>query len=108
MIRLFNFNMPRAKQFNYRPMYYDERRERLEKMKARAAAELANDKNAVRHVGLEKGFLTENRTNSKFRRLELQEASIWRFVRLGVILVLLLSLTYYFAPEFFLVFWNLR
>ena len=110
MIRFFNFNMPKPKQFNYRPLYYDERKERLENMKARAAAEYAA-KNIVAsgYAGsLEKGFLTERRAESKFRHTELQSASTWRFVRLAVILVVLLSITYYLAPELFVAFWKIR
>ena len=108
MIRFFNFNMPKPKQFHYRPMYYDERKERLEKMKARAAAEAAAKNASAGYTGLERGFLTERRAESKFRHSELQSASTWRFVRFLVILIMLLSLTYYLAPEFFVVFWKIK
>ena len=110
MIRFFNFNMPKAKQFNYRPMYYDERKERLEKLQARAAVEASKQGSSVTagYTSLDRGFLTERRAATKYRHSGLQAASVWRLVRLFVILVLLLSLTYYIAPEFFVVFWKIR
>ena len=108
MIRLFNFNMPTAKKFNYRPMYYDERKERLEKMKARAIANIAAEKDSTRYIGLESGFLENKRAESKLRHPELQKASMWRIVRLLVILIALLGISYYIAPDLFLAFWKIR
>ena len=100
--------MPKPKQFNYRPMYYDERKERLDKMKARAAEEAAEKNNRAGYTGLERGFLAERRAESKYRRSELQAASTWRFLRLFLILLLLLMLTYFLAPEFFVAFWKIK
>ena len=92
-----NFKTSKPKQFSYRPLYYDERKERLEKMKARAAAD-------GRHFGLEKGFLSEK----KARRTNLQDASMWRIFRFLAILIVLLGIAYVVAPAMFLSFWNLK
>ena len=99
----FNFNTPKARQFNYRPLYYDERKERLEKMKARAEAEKDGG-----YVGLEKGFLADNRANSKFRRVELQQASTWRLLRFLIILIALMGVSYLLVPELFVAFWKIK
>ena len=100
----FNFNMPKPKQFNYRPLYYDERKERLEKMKAQAEAELTLKKDGeIRHSGLQKGFLYERRANSKMRHTSLEKGSTIRFF---IILFILLGALYFFMPELFLDFWK--
>ena len=100
---LFNFNTPKARQFNYRPLYYDERKERLEKMKARAESEKDGG-----YAGLEKGFLSEGRAKSKFRRNELQQASPWRLLRFLIILIALLGMCYILVPEAFVAFWKIK
>lgn len=102
MALFFNlFNTPRPKQFNYRPMYYDERKERLEKMKAEAEA--ARD--GIHYRGLQKGFLSEQRTKSKLRRASLEKASTLRFL---LILLILLLLLYFIMPEIFSSFWKMK
>ena len=100
---LFNFNMPKPKQFNYRPLYYDERKERLEKMKARAKIE-----NERGYTNLEKGFLTESRAKSKMPRIEIPKASTWRLVRFLIILIVLIGMSYMLVPEAFVTFWNTK
>ncbi|MDR2036639.1 MAG: hypothetical protein LBQ60_01805 [Bacteroidales bacterium] len=90
---LFSTSKPR--QFNYRPMYYDERKERLEKMKAEAE----NDKT---YVGLQRGFLTERREQSKLRRASLDKISTMRFL---MILVILIAILYFIMPELFQAMW---
>jgi hypothetical protein len=50
MALFFNFKASKPRQFNYRPMYYNERKERLEQMKARALAELASEKEGTAHL----------------------------------------------------------
>jgi len=100
---LINFTMPKPRQFHYRPRYYDERRERLEKIKARAEAELAAEKKEAGYTGLEKGFLTERRTNSKLKRKSLEKQSALRYI---IILAALLGLLYMIMPEFFIAFWT--
>ena len=100
---LFNFNTNKPRQFNYRPRYYDERKERLEMMKARAEAE----KDGI-YTGLEKGFLKERRASSKFRRAELQPASTWRLLRFLIILIALMTISYILVPEFFVAFWKIK
>ena len=96
----FNFNVPKPRQFNYRPRYYDERKERLAQMKARAEAELAAEKNATGYIGnLQKGFLTENRANSKFHRGKFEQKSALRFF---IILIALLGILYIIAPDVFI------
>jgi hypothetical protein len=103
MAFLFNFNTTKPKRFNYRPLYYDERKERLEKMKARAEADLAAEKDKVSQSGLERGFLSERRTNSKYRSTSLEKQSTLRFF---IILAALLGLLYWIMPELFLEFWR--
>ena len=100
---LFNFSTPKPKQFHYRPRYYDERRERLEKMKAQAEAELAAEKEATAYTGLQRGFLTERRASSKLHRMEHKKASTLRFF---IILLALLGVLYWFMPEIFTTFWK--
>ena len=101
----FNFKMPKPKQFEYRPRFYDERKERLEKMKARAEAELAAEKDGTRYTGLQKGFLAENRANSKLKRTPLKEKSALRFI---IILIAILGIFYFLAPDVFLAFWKIK
>ena len=103
MSLFFNFNMPKPRQFHYRPLYYNERKERLEKMKAQAEAELAVEKNGTRHTGLQRGFLAERRTNSKLRHTALEKGSTLRFV---IILIVILGALYFFMPELFVAFWK--
>ena len=100
---LFNFNTSKPKQFNYRPLYYDARKERLEQMKARAEADKEGG-----FTNLEKGFLAQGRANSKLRRVELQNASIWRILRFFIILILLLGISYVIVPEAFVAFWKTK
>ena len=103
---IFNFRMPKPKQFEYRPRYYDERKERLEKIKARAEAELAAKKDGVQYTtGLQKGFLAERRANSKLKHIPLKEKSTLRFI---IILIAILGIFYFLAPDVFLAFWKIK
>ena len=86
--------MPKPRHFNYRPLYYDERKERLEKIKARAEAE--------QKIGLERGFITEARVNSKKFSLTFEKTSIVRLV----IALALIGLLYLLMPEFFTSLWR--
>ncbi len=100
MAIFFNFNMPKPRQFHYRPLYYNERKERLEKMKAQAEAEVAAER--AGSTGLQKGFLSERRANSKMHRVLLEKKSALRFL---IILIALLALLYLVMPEIFYDFW---
>jgi hypothetical protein len=102
---LFNFNTPKPRAFNYRPLYYDERKERLKKIKARAEAGVVAEEKAAEYTGaLQKGFLAESRTKSKMRRVIHEKASALRFF---IILVALLGILYFIAPDVFMaVFWR--
>jgi hypothetical protein len=96
---LININMPKPRPFNYHPRYYNERKERLEEMKAKARAELAAEKKAAEagYVGgLQKGFLAENRANSKLYRRKLEKQSTMRFL---IILLALCLLFYLWQPD---------
>jgi hypothetical protein len=88
------FNLPKAKQFNYRPLYYDEQKERMEKLKANATGNHL--------VGLQKGFLQEQRQKSKLHKRSLEKISMLRFF---VILFALVLLLYFIAPEIFQAMW---
>jgi len=99
----FNFQTPKPKQFNYRPLYYDERKERLEKMKACAEAELAVEKEKTGSTGLQRGFLTGNRAKSKLRHATPEKSSALRFF---IILLVLLGILYFTMPEIFMAFWK--
>jgi hypothetical protein len=106
MAMFLNFNTPKPRQFQYRPWFYDERKERLEKMKARARAELEAEKNEAGNAGgLQMGFLTENRNNSKLYRRKLEQRSALRFL---LILIALLGIFYLWQPELFLAFWKFK
>ncbi len=100
MALFFNFNMPKPRQFHYRPLYYDERKERLEKMKAEAEA--AVKKGNTQYTGLQRGFLSERRANSKMHKTSLEKKSALRFL---IILLALLALLYLIMPEIFYDFW---
>jgi len=99
--------MPKPRSFDYRPRYYDERKERLEKIKARAEAELAAEKDKTLHTGLQKGFLAESRSNSKFRRSDQKEAS-GRLMRYVIIVIAILGIFYLIAPDVFMAFWKIK
>ena len=102
---LINFRMPKPRQFSYQPRYFDERKERLEKIKARADAEIAANKETDSQTGLQRGFLSERRANSKFVHLKHKKASALRFL---AILIAILGIFYMVAPDVFLAFWRLR
>ena len=95
--------MPKPRQFHYSPRFYDERRERLEKMKAKADAEIAAKKDNAGYAGLKKGFLNERRANSKLRHSSFEKKSALRFF---IILLVLLVLAYLVLPEAFTIFWK--
>jgi hypothetical protein len=97
--------MPKPRRFNYRPRYYDERKERLEKMKAQAEAELVADKNRVVGSGLEKGFLAGKRDSFKSRRASFEKAS---FLRFFIILLVIIGVFYFISPEIFMAFWRFK
>ena len=105
---IFITRMPKPKQFSYQPRYYDERKERLEKIKARAEAELAAEKDRDHHNGLEKGFLAESRNNSKFNRDGINKEASGRLLRYLIILIAILGIFYLVAPDVFLAFWKFR
>jgi hypothetical protein len=103
MALFFNLKRSKPKPFPYQPMYYDERKERLEKMRLRAEAE---KRGVPVDTALEKGFLREQRENSRLlHRNTLRAASLWRVVRLLVILAAILVLMYFISPEMFKLFW---
>ena len=103
MALFFNFSTPKPRKFQYRPMYYDERKERLEKM--RAEAEAAAKRGEVRYSGLNRGFLFERRNNSKMKHTVLEKMSSLRFI---IILLILLGILYFFMPELFSAFWKAK
>jgi len=100
--------MPRPRQFNYSPLYYDERKERIEKIKAKAEAEFAAEKNKAPYTGLQKGFLSENRSASKFNRSENLKGSSGRLLRYVMIVAVILGIFYLVAPDVFLSFWKFK
>ena len=100
--------MPKPRQFEYRPRYYDERKERLEKIKAQAEAELAAEKEKSHHTGLQKGFLTESRANSKFNRADIRKESSGRLMRYVIIVIAILGIFYLIAPDVFMAFWKFK
>ena len=95
--------MPKPKQFQYRPRFYDERKERLEKMKAQAEAELAANKKRTGYTSLERGFLTERRANSKLSRKLPDKRSVLRYL---IILAAIMGFLYLLMPELFIAFWT--
>jgi len=86
--------MPKPRHFNYRPLYYDERKERLEKIKARVEAEQKS--------GLERGFITEAHANSKKHSLSFEKTSVVRLL----IALALIGVLYLLMPEFFTSLWK--
>ena len=104
----FNFSTPKPKQFQYRPMFYDERKERLEKMKARAEAELSAGKAETTYTsGLQRGFLSERGFQSKFRRKSSPEKTS-SALRFFAILLILVSILYFAMPDIFMAFWKTK
>ena len=108
VMALINLNIPKPKPFRYQPRYYDERRDHLEKMQARARAEIAVENGDMQHSGLQKGFLSESRKNAKHKRNELKDASNMRVLRYLIIIIILLGIFYIFSPELFLAFWSAK
>ena len=102
------FNTPKPKPFHYRPRYYDERKERLEKMKAQAKAEADVEKSRVQYVGLQRGFLQETRESSKLRSGFLNRAANARFFRYFLILLFLMGLFYFISPDVFKAFLKIK
>ena len=98
---IISFNVPKPRKFNYHPRYYDERKERLTKMRAQAEAELAAEKKITAGItgSLQRGFLAENRSKSRWHREKLEQKSALRFF---IILVALLGILYFIAPDVFL------
>lgn len=85
MALFFNFSANKPRQYNYIPQYYDERKERLEQQKAKAAASIANGEEPT--TSLQKGFLTNRQEQSRWKRSSLQPYSILRFIIITAILV---------------------
>jgi hypothetical protein len=82
MAMIFNpFRMQKPKQFNYMPLYYDERKEKLKKMQEEANAK----KDGVPRVNLRRGFLTEERSR---RRTQLVKGSLIRWTVILVTMIL--------------------
>lgn len=103
---LINFSLPKPKRFQYSPKYYDERKERLEEMKARAKSEQNPEKKETGYNGrLQRGFLSESRAHSKFRHGKFEKSSTLRFL---IILLVILGIFYLWQPEIFLAFWKIR
>lgn len=83
MLRFRLFRLPRAKSYNYMPVYYDERKEQLEK-------KLNEQNNSLNH---------ENRIKGSFRRspkLKSKSEAIKSNIRLFVIILILTALAFYF------------
>jgi len=100
------FSRPeKPRQFHYQPRYYDERKERLEEIKARADAELAAKNKEVSKTGLQRGFLAERRANSKLRHSKFEKKSALRFI---IILLAILGTFYMVSPEMFKAFWGIK
>ena len=95
--------MPKPKQFHYEPRFYDERKERLEKMKERAEAEFAAKKDGAPYSRLERGFLSEMRAKSKLQRKSPEKGSAIRYL---IILAAILGFLYLLMPELFIAFWT--
>ena len=75
-------------------------------MKAQAQAELsAENEETSYHTGLQRGFLAENRENSKLYRNRLEKKSALRFF---IILLAILGVFYVISPDIFKAFWGIR
>jgi hypothetical protein len=92
---LFSFNTPKPKRFEYRPLYYNERKERLEKMKAAAEAEISGKSS---YETLQKGFLSK-----KLQKPKTLLEKGFSFLRI-VTIILLVVLFYVLAQEIYLLF----
>jgi len=101
---IFNIKGQKPRQFQYRPRFYDERKERLEGIKACMEAELAKENTDASYTGLKSGFLVERRANSKFRYGG-EKKSILRFL---IILIAILGIFYIISPEVFMAFWKAK
>ncbi len=100
MAIFFKFHTPKPKQFHYRPLYYDERKERLEKMKAQAEAEAKAGKSG-RYIGLQKGFLSEHKAQSKGGKVILQQSSLIRLILIFVLVMITVYVISKVDPELF-------
>lgn len=79
------FKLPKHKDFNYTPLYYDERKEELEKLKNEAAGISFSEKPIMM-----KGFFRDRSKSN--RKSALNKSN----VRLVAIIIFLFLLLYYF------------
>ena len=88
---LFNFHLPENNKFDYTPRYYDERKERLEKLKKE-------------HENPQKAEI-EERIRGKIKRHQRQNIFMQTSFRFIIILAVLLVLTYLFLSYFEIPLW---
>ena len=90
---IFNFSVPKPRQYNYQPRYYDERKERLNNMIAAAKAEKEGRSNGEVYHSLQPGFLRTYHNRSK----RITRAKRSSNTRLLVIMAFLTCLMYIYT-----------
>lgn len=85
------FPTQKAKKFVYNPVYYDERKERLQKMIEEAENEASGVSREVGQNRLEHGFIKANLRKSKFKRQD-QRGSVLKMVLAVIVLLILFYL----------------
>ncbi len=88
---LFNFHLPKNNKFSYTPRYYDERKERLEKLKKE-------------HENPDKALI-EKRIRGKLKRHEKKNPFAGTGFRFFLILAILLLITYLLLSYFEIPLW---
>ncbi len=89
---LFNFHLPKNNKFDYRPRYYDERKERLEEMKKKYGKDDADKMERRQRIRFERNYRRENifmKTGIRF------------MIILAVLLVLVFIVAKYFDIPLF-------
>ena len=91
----FLYKTPKHRVFNYQPLYYDERKERLDNMKKEAEAEAAQKKEYVPGANI-RGKIKSN----VFEYKEDNGRSRWMSMVIRVLVVLTIALVLYMLIKF--------
>jgi hypothetical protein len=87
--------MPKPKRFNYMPLYYDERKEKLKKMQEAAEAK----KDSLPRVNLRRGFLTGEHAR---RRHQPAKGSLIRWIVILFLMIIFFRYLFLKIDEFVL------
>ncbi len=90
------FPTQKPKKFTYNPIFYDERKERLQKMIEEAERESAGSSSEGSGARLEHGFIRQNLRKSKYRKNRDRTSSLRIWISMILLLFLFYLLLYWF------------